>query len=565
MRSLIPCISLFCCVVFGASAATLPISKIQGTAHTSPFNGKEVTTQGVVTRVYKDGFIIESKTPDASPATSEALYVYEKETEVQLDNELRVSGKVEEYIPGGEGSHNLGLTQIRADKVEKIKSKATLPKPIVLNYLLPNFPEVIKQPGSSFDPAKYAMDFWESMEHMRVVILNSTVVGPSTEYGEIAVSVPEAALEPTTNRGGVKLTGYTSNPPKVLVALDPENPNHYSVGDRIGETIFGTVNYSYGNYKVGSSKPISKPASLWIAKPPLLPPIPDSALKIATFNVENLYQALPDEKFSTLAKTIVDALQSPDIIGLQEIHDNSGPENDGTVDAGEVLIKLINFIEEAGGPSYAFHQLSPENNADGGWPGANIRNAFLYRKESIQLGQSYLLQNKAFDEDDEKDFSGTRKPLVAFFRHGDERLIVINCHLRSKGGDTSAYGALMPAIRFSERQRILQTRAIREHANLLKEKYPQAEIVVLGDMNDYEFSPAIEELTKGFGLVNLVERVPLEERYNYVFQGFSQILDHILVTPELAQKAHARIAHVNADLAEGLRASDHDPILVWIK
>ena len=154
--------------------------------------------------------------------------------------------------------------------------------------------------------------------------------------------------------------------------------------------------------------------------------------------------------------------------------------------------------------------------------------------------------------------------MVAFFTSGEQKMIFINCHLRSKGGDSSAYGSLLPAVRFSESQRIPQTTTIRSHFDQLRKEHPEAGIVVLGDMNDYEFSPAIEVLTRDEGLINLVESVPLSERYTYIFQGFSQVLDHLLVSPELAHKMGAYIAHVNADLSSGFRASDHDPILAWI-
>jgi uncharacterized protein len=544
-------------------AKYLSISQIQGSDHRSEFEGSEATTDGIVTRVYQDGFIIQTKQPDASSETSDALYVFQKDTVVKIGNELRVMGVVEEYSPGGEDSYNLSLTQIRAETVKQVRSKAPLPKPIVLNYLLPSFPKVIKQPGSDFDPKKNALDFWESMEHMRVSILNATVVGPDSSYDEIAISVPQARLEPATNRGGVKLTEYASNPPKILISLDQNNTNHYSVGDQIKDAIHGTVNYSFGNYKIGSSKAIGPPTSKNFPPSSSEPFIPDSALKLATFNVENLYPGLPDEKFESLARIIIHSLKSPDILALQEIHDNSGPENNQVVDASETLTKLVEFIKSAGGPKYHFIQINPQNNSDGGWPGANIRNAFLYR-DSIQLGDNYLLEDSSFNTEKSRGYSGSRKPLVAFFKSGDQRMIFMNCHLRSKGGDSSPYGSLSPAVRFSESQRIPQTTAIRSHVDLLRKKHPEAGIIVLGDMNDYEFSPAIDVLTRGKGLVNLVDSIPLSESYTYVFQGFSQILDHILVSPEMAHRMSAYIPHVNADLSEGLRASDHDPILAWI-
>jgi len=324
-------------------AKYIDISQIQGSDHRFKFEGDEATTDGVVTRVYKDGFIIQSKQPDASSETSDALYIYQKDTVVKIGNELRVTGVVEEYVPGGEGSYNLSLTQIRAETVKRIRSRTTLPKPIVINYLLPSFPKIIKQPGSDFDPKKNALDFWESMEHMRVTVLNATVVGPNSSYGEIAVGVPQAKPEPATIRGGVKLTGYTSNPTKILISLDSNNPNHYSVGERINGAIHGTVNYSFGNYKIGSSKSIAPPVTNRLPRTSKIPSIPVTALKLATFNVENLYTGLPDKKFETIADIIIHSLKTPGILALQEIHDNSGPENNRVLDATETLTKLVKF------------------------------------------------------------------------------------------------------------------------------------------------------------------------------------------------------------------------------
>lgn len=548
-----------------AVAEYLPIGTIQGAGHLSSYVDLEVTTDGVVTRVYRDGFILQSKIPDASQETSDAIYVYQKENQVQIGNELRVTGKVEEYVPGGNASHNLSLTQIRADEIKWLSRTSNLPRPLVLNYLLPEFPEIIKQPGSPFNRRLYALDFYESLEHMRVVVLDAFIVGPKTKYGEIAVAVPQAKPLPATSRGGVLLTGYESNPPKLLINLDRENEQTYNTGDRLKDPIHGNLTYSYGNYKVDSSKRVSATTSNWIPRVPQLPDIPETSTSFATFNVENLYLGLPVEKFKMLAEIIVQSLQSPHVLALQEIHDNSGPENDGSVEADQVLAKLVRFINEAGGPLYSFHQISPDNNADGGWPGANIRNAYLYQKDKVRLGNSYRFNDPAFDINDETGFSGTRKPLVAFFETRHESLIFINCHLRSKGGDSSPYGALMPVVRFSENQRIPQARALRKHVDNLQQKHPEAGIILLGDMNDYEFSPAIKLLTDGNqGLINLMDTVPLENRYTYIYQGFSQVLDHILVSQNLVFRSNTHVAQVNSDMSEGNRSSDHDPVLAWL-
>ena len=138
---------VLCSFVLIATADYLQIGTIQGAGHQSKYTGSVVTTDGVVTRVFRDGFIIQSKTPDALQETSEAIYIYQKETKIAVGNEIRVTGIVEEYIPGGNDSHNLSLTKIKGDTVKFISRNSKLPKPVVLNYLLTEFPKVIKRPG----------------------------------------------------------------------------------------------------------------------------------------------------------------------------------------------------------------------------------------------------------------------------------------------------------------------------------------------------------------------------------------------------------------------------------
>ena len=61
-----------------------------------------------------------------------------------------------------------------------------------------------------------------------------------------------------------------------------------------------------------------------------------------------------------------------------------------------------------------------------------------------------------------------------------------------------------------------------------------------------------------------MERVPVEDRYSFIFQGFSQTLDHILVSPALARGAEVDMVHVSADFPVAERASDHDPVVARI-
>ena len=83
-------------------------------------------------------------------------------------------------------------------------------------------------------------------------------------------------------------------------------------------------------------------------------------------------------------------------------------------------------------------------------------------------------------------------------------------------------------------------------------------------MNDFEFSNPLQTL-KGEELTNLIDIVPENERYTYIYQGNSQVLDHILVSNHLADQTEIDILHINADFTpmHG-RASDHEPVLAQI-
>ncbi len=78
-------------------------------------------------------------------------------------------------------------------------------------------------------------------------------------------------------------------------------------------------------------------------------------------------------------------LASPDIVALQEIQDNNGAEPGQVVAADQTYAALIAAIQAAGGPTYAFIDLHPRQDAEGGQPGGNIRNGYLYNPQRVQL------------------------------------------------------------------------------------------------------------------------------------------------------------------------------------
>ncbi len=89
----------------------------------------------------------------------------------------------------------------------------------------------------------------------------------------------------------------------------------------------------------------------------------------------------------------------------------------------------------------------------------------------------------------------------------------------------------------------------------------EAAVIVLGDINDFEFSETVNILKSGNVLGNLIDLLPPGERYTYVFEGNSQVLDQTLASPALMQFAQPEVdaVHINSEFAAQL--SDHDPPL----
>ena len=82
-------------------------------------------------------------------------------------------------------------------------------------------------------------------------------------------------------------------------------------------------------------------------------------------------------------------------------------------------------------------------------------------------------------------------------------------------------------------------------------------MVVLGDLNDFEYSAPVS-LLRAAGLTDLVETLARSRRYSYVYEGNSQVLDHVMVSDSLfSTLVGFDIVHLNAEFAD--QTSDHDP------
>jgi predicted extracellular nuclease len=577
------------------AAATAPpelrVRDIQGAAHKSPVAGRCVAgVQGVVTAVVaEDGertAWIQDPVADRDPATSEGLVLDlgSNWPEVRVGDLVSVDGPVAERGFGV----GLSTTTIVAWRLDVASRGRPLPEPVVLGTGGRSIPGVVVDDDglTVFEPAADAIDFFESLEAMRVRVDDGVVVGPTSVHGEIAVLADGGSgVRHRTFNGGLARRPGVDHPAQILV--DDRivgSPPMLRTGDRLSESIVGILDYSFGSFKLLNPERLPGEVSGTTTRGTTDLVSGDGLLTIATLNAENLSAVSPQSKHADLADIVVRRLRSPDIVAVQEIQDDSGSKDDGSTGAARTLRRLTGAITNAGGPRYRWRQIDPGNRRDGGRPGANIRVAFLFNPDRVAFvdrrgagREAEIIPgpgispspglvepgHPAFAGDPDRRFDSSRKSLVGEFEVGGRRLFVVNLHLVSKRRDDPVFGTRRPPRLWSEEQRSEQARAIRRFVDRILEEDSDAAVVVLGDLNEFEYRPPLRILTGG-GLVNLTERVPVEDRYSYIFQGLSQTLDHILVSPYLAQRAEIDMVHVNADFPHKERASDHDPVIARV-
>ena len=581
------------------------ISQIQGADHTSSFDGSVVDgVQGVITSLFElDGsqyFYMQSAkgTEDNDSSTSEGIVVYagnaSSSYSFKVGDLVSVTGTVDEYRLDGydDADTDLTVTEINArnGSITVVESNVELPDPVVITPSMIPSESIDDDELTSFDPTSDAIDFWESLEGMRVQIGEGTesslrVVSPE-EYGEI-ITVFDS-IEATTTNGGLLLGETDTNPERIQLKLfngekEVTNGGDINTGDQVNGPITGIVNYGYSNYKVYVDNTDVQSKIVDGGKAPDTTAITasDEKLTIASYNLENFSAQSDSEKVKKIAVAIADKLNSPDIVGVTEMQDNDGQTDSGSSAADQSYQTLINAIAAEGGPQYEYVNIDPEYNQDGGAPGGNIRVGFLYNPERVSLTEAQAVGNATTGTeyvngaltlnpgriDPTNDaFSNSRKPLAAQFTFNDEQVIVIANHWNSKSGDSPLFGSIQPPVLGSEQQRIQIASIIRNFVESIQSQNPEANIVALGDFNDFQWTPALQTLEgDNESMVNMIYSLDEADRYTYTYQGNSQALDHIFVSSNLVEKSVLDILHVNSDFTEESgRASDHDPVLTQI-
>ncbi|MBN3907988.1 MAG: hypothetical protein HWQ35_15950 [Nostoc sp. NMS1] len=575
-------------ITLGAVVFTPRIHDIQGASHISGLNGQKVAdVGGIVTVIKSNGFYLQDPNPDSDDRTSEAIFVFTSSAPtVSVGDSVLVDGTVTEFRPGN-NANNLTTTQIISPTIVKFSSGNALPTATILGNGGRTIPTSvidndttgnIETGTTTFDPAQDGIDFYESLEGMLVQVNNPVAVSPTNSFGEIWLLADNGAnATGRTARGGIVVSPNDFNPERIQIddtLFTSGSSPKVNVGATF-DTITGVVDYNFSNYEV-------LPTSVTVTSNTLtkevtnLTPTTDQ-LTVATFNVENLDIGDGATKFNNLASRIVNNLKSPDIISLEEIQDNNGPTNDSVVDASVTFQTLIDAITAAGGPTYQYRQINPVDDTNGGEPGGNIRVGFLFNPNRVNFvdtpggtstssttvtnvsGVPTVSASPGLIDPTNSAFNSSRKPLVGQFTFNGQTVYVIGNHFNSKGGDQPLYGPNQPPTLSSEVQRQQQATLVKNFVESILAIAPNANVVVAGDLNDFEFSKPVTTLESA-GLTSLIETLPANERYTYNFEGNAQTLDHILVSNSLLGKLDAYdVVHINSEFAD--QDSDHEPSL----
>ena len=276
------------------------------------------------------------------------------------------------------------------------------------------------------------------------------------------------------------------------------------------------------------------------------------ALKVMTWNVENLGNTSPAQKIDLLAATI--STVQPDVVALQEILTN---------DAGGTPIRTL-----ADRLHYQVAVGTPD--------GRNNRVGFLLRNAAAgppQVIDQWRLPAGTTVQDNGPGGAVVAVPqmpraaLRVTINHANNPVDIINCHLKSKlltfpGGFFTTQNETLRAqtAYFALQRRAAEAKTLREHVNDLLNQ--NRRVILVGDFNDGPLAATTEILYGPDGsqpqgpedatrlrafqradqedarrLFNVTMFIPPEERWSRKHNGQPELLDHVLASADLMPRA----------------------------
>ncbi|MDQ3473189.1 MAG: Ig-like domain-containing protein, partial [Acidobacteriota bacterium] len=554
------------------NSTPVKINQIQGSGATSPLAGQTVTTTGIVTLLRTStnnggaasGFFLQEPTAtnDADPNTSEGIFVFTTSVPtVGVGDNVTVTGTAVEFN---------GLTEI-----SPVSS-------VIVNSTGNGLPDAIVLTATILDPtALPTQPQLEKYEGMRMSSASLKTVAPNDQFFDVETvlsSVPRPLREPGIEISQTVPPDPTSGTPDCCIPRWDENPERLSVdtNGRAGSAInaytsnmtfsniAGPLDFAFGRYR------LIPETSLTASAPMSAVPVPtptSNEFTVAGFNIENFNNNATQRQKAALA--IRDVMKLPDIIGHAEIFELTGLQ---------ALAAEVNAI--APGVSYqAFLVEADSTTGDADQDVGYLVNTARVQVDSVTqielpgcLGNAATCNTYIDPTNGQPAYLNDRPPLVLRARIQplgvNLPVIVVVNHLRSFI-DIELVTGEGPRVRA---KRTAQAEFLADLLQDLQSDNPGTSVISVGDYNAYQFNDGYTDpisVIKGNptpddqivvdqspdlvnpNFINLIDELPADERYSFIFEGTPQALDHVLVnTVANARKTRIAIARNNADFPE---------------
>lgn len=547
----------------------LPIYAVQGDGLASPLVGEYIDAYGLVTGVTDNGFYLQDPLGDGDPETSDGIFVYtSRPPQAEVGQCLLVMRAfVDEYYEKTE------LSRAKTPEVVDYCASMTVEPVDIVSARMATPPEAL----------------FEQVEGMvvRVDDLHGVVSGPTKRFadGSAELALVPDAFAPYLPDGRVFQWDGDDKAALMYVssALGDDLPQ-VNWGDRVSlggepgdaDAVTAILDYNFGKYQL---LPLPGATIEFVTEqqqPDAVASGPAAAddFTVCTFNVLGMGDGTaqyPDEaeyaaQLQKRALAIAESLQGCTIIGMQEAGTPEDVQN------------LADLLRTSHGLDYTATAIEGPGTSSFEFP---LTNGLLTRNDRVEVLGAELPQGCSKFNYDVKYIVGAcergtyglfnRPPLVVDLAvsgpwGNSYPLTVISNHWKSKGGN--------------EEVNVVRRTAQAEHvASLVQAKLdadPDANVVVLGDLNDYYVSGPVTALRTGVDpdMVHTFDALPDLNRYTYIFNGASQVLDHILVTDNMTDVVTAiEPVRINADYVYPIttdptsvhHSSDHDPVLMRVQ
>jgi predicted extracellular nuclease len=531
-----------------------------------------VITSGIVTLLRTStndggaasGFFLQEPTAtnDADPNTSEGIFVFTSSVPtVGVGDNVTVTGTVVEFN---------GLTEISPVSNVTVNSTGNgLPDAVVLTTTILAANALPTQPQL------------EKYEGMRMSAASLKTVAPNDNFFDVDTvigNVPRPLREPGIEISEPVPPDPTTGTPDCCIPRWDENPERLSVdtNGRAGSTInpytsnvmfsnvAGPLDFAFGRYRLIPE--VSLTASANMSAVPV--PTPTSnEFTVAGFNIENFNNAATQRQKAALA--IRDVMKLPDIIGHSEIFELTGLQ---------ALAAEVNAISP--GVSYEARLVE----ADGASGDSDQDVAFLVNTARVAIDSVTQIElagcngtaatcNTYTDPNNGQPALLNDRPPLVLRAHvqpagANVPVIVVVNHLRSFI-DIELVTGEGPRVRA---KRKAQAEFLADLLQDLQTDNPGTSVISVGDYNAYQFSDGYTDplsVIKGNptpddqivvdqspdlvnpNYVNLIDELPSDQQYSFIFENTPQALDHVLVnTVAQARRTRIAIARNNTDFPE---------------